>query len=468
MFGRHSLRVRVIVALSVLIGVSVLWNSVSLMSRSSCEDGRIHENNGQLIHTLRAELIAEQAKTAILSSRVQAFLSQSSVASSQFATQHENSFDRRNRLDQSHVNEQAKPYTAKAGLDLATSDDRIPRAAITDFANTTGARVLHLRGSEQPHEWTAKEREQEQRRFVSFAQLRERTDIPSLIIGINTVPRPSKDGQALTYLRKTLHRLAELFPPPPPGKQPWVHVYVVACVTEAYPQFNDLKHELRDHPSFHFFHETMALPDPIGQEADDKGNANNPGHRVRKQTRDIVSVMRLASDQSAYYLFMEDDFWLCDHGQEVLQYLPRKAASIDQDWISIRLGFGMNGFMIKNGVDLDRFATYLHKHQARRPPDHLSVEWSAGETPEALSQKGQRTHLTYRFNVFHHMGTVSTLGHVDEAATDRCFDQLDPGVLFEVEAYLEDRCAHDDITPCHAPDHGLIPPLFLSHPNDTD
>ncbi len=54
--------------------------------------------------------------------------------------------------------------------------------------------------------------------------------------------------------------------------------------------------------------------------------------------------------------------------------------------------------------------TYTHSHaQVRRPPDHLVVEWFAGETEEAARHKNGRANIGFKFNLFDHIGLVSTL-----------------------------------------------------------
>ena len=59
----------------------------------------------------------------------------------------------------------------------------------------------------------------------------------------------------------------------------------------------------------------------------DQGTPDLPGYIVRKQTRDLVSLLRSETimKQSEYYLFSEDDMRLCDHGLSALRYLINKA-----------------------------------------------------------------------------------------------------------------------------------------------
>ncbi len=52
------------------------------------------------------------------------------------------------------------------------------------------------------------------------------------------------------------------------------------------------------------------------------------------------------------------------------------------------------------------FAGYLTQHQQRRPPDHLVVEWYAGESAESKAYKGGRANIGFKYNMFNHIGQV--------------------------------------------------------------
>jgi hypothetical protein len=213
---------------------------------------------------------------------------------------------------------------------------------------------------------------------------------------------------------------------------------------EAKREFSDPHFAKTIYFEFHDHAEPDADPTPG---AKDRGTANRPGYLVRKQTRDIVKVMHISMGKARYYLFSEDDMALCPHGFEVIQYMLSKATRYHPDWLAIRASYGMNGIFLHQ-KDMKVFADYLMKHQARRPPDHLVVEWYAGETPESKEHRGSRANIGYRYNIFNHLGAVSTLRDSKSPAYLGCYDELLEPTVFQVEAFNKNQCPHDDIWPC--------------------
>jgi hypothetical protein len=184
----------------------------------------------------------------------------------------------------------------------------------------------------------------------------------------------------------------------------------------------------------------------------DLGNANVPGYRVRKQTRNVAAVMHQAAVRfpdgvGRYYMFLEDDLLLCKHGFTAIEYLLQKTSRYHPNWLAIRASYGMNGIFL-NLRDVPVFAAYLIKHQLRRPPDHLVVEWFAGETPEAKAHKGARANVGFRHNIFDHIGTLSSLRREAQTSFPRCYELLAEPTVFKVEAFNPMQCPRDDIWPC--------------------
>jgi hypothetical protein len=286
-----------------------------------------------------------------------------------------------------------------------------------------------------------------------------------LVIGIPTVARTNDEP----YLLRTLESISDqLSSDPDDLLYNKVLVIVVNMQVNSNPNrkhiiYEQAKTKYASSPlssSFLFLEleasEIIEDPLPGRNQHNDLGNANKPGFLVRRQTRNIVSVMRKSVNHGRYYLFLEDDMVLCQHGLFTINYLLHKANAYHPNWLAIRTSYGMNGIFMHN-KDLETFGSYLIKHQVRRPPDHLVVEWYAGETPEAKAYKANRVNIGYKWNLFDHLGVISTLRQQKSGAFPRCYEMLTEPVVFKVEAYSPSECPHDDIWPCRGLHHKKIP-----------
>ena len=269
---------------------------------------------------------------------------------------------------------------------------------------------------------------------------------PYLIIGLPSVSRSSP--VARQYLNHTLQSIRRQLPSDPNhplfGR---VHVYVMNNQMDGpHDMWQQLKVEMSGDSNFHFFTNDGQLRDATPEESD-TGTANQPGYRIRKQTRDIVATMEAAKRRSLYYMFMEDDFTFCPSLLRLLPYLVNKAHVLHPDWFSLKFSFGMNGYVIHNNGDMDHLSAYLLHKQRLRPPDHLIVEWSAGEK-ESAQYKQDRPNIIYRYNMLHHLGTVSSLRAEQQGEYPPCWHEMNTQVVFEVESFRVNECGHTDISPC--------------------
>mmetsp|Transcript_9703 Transcript_9703/g.14624 ORF Transcript_9703/g.14624 Transcript_9703/m.14624 type:complete len:415 (-) Transcript_9703:104-1348(-) len=271
-----------------------------------------------------------------------------------------------------------------------------------------------------------------------------------LVIGIPTIGRRNNEDYLLTSLRAIAAQL-----PSSPSDLLYGKVLVVvvsmAPSPDAHKRYLEAKAEFtaaHNPKRIYFeFHDHAAADENPYPGKTDRGTPNKPGYMVRKQTRDVVKVMRVCDKKARYYLFMEDDMVLCPSGFTTIQYMLNKASVYHPNWLAIRASYGMNGIFMHQH-DLSVFAAYLTKHQARRPPDHLVVEWFAGETAESRAHKGNRANIGFRYNIFDHLGSVSTLRASASPGYLRCYDELLSPTVFEVEAFNKKQCPADDIWPC--------------------
>ena len=271
-----------------------------------------------------------------------------------------------------------------------------------------------------------------------------------LVIGIPTVQRSNNED----YLLQTLRAMSEQLPIDTSDILFGKILILVVNVQDnpsAHSRYYEAKKEFHSHQnprSMYFeFHDSAGPDNNPMPGSNDKGTPNKPGARVRRQTRDIAKVVKLAINKAQYYLFSEDDMVLCPSGLTTMQYMLSKASLYHPDWLAIRASYGMNGIVMRN-KDLEEFSNYMIENQKRRPPDHLVVEWYAGETPRSKEYKRNRANIGFRYNIFNHLGIVSTLRASQSPSYLTCYEELVEPTVFAVEAFNLRQCPGDDIWPC--------------------
>lgn len=282
-------------------------------------------------------------------------------------------------------------------------------------------------------------------------------DQPWLTLIIPTVPRK------LPYLAEVLEALAEQIPI---GTK-FIKVVVVHNKKETNPIHQVFQNEIikrKGDNRFIFLEVVNTYPPVDGQRFE---APNVPGPIVRAQTRDLVHTIRTAINhfkkRPKYVLFMEDDVKLCRDGFKTIVYIIRRISNQWDDkggWIVARFSYGFNGIIL-HSEDALLAADYLLQHQARRPPDHLLVEWFAGETPQSSEVKRGRPHTAYKYNLFHHLGRVSTLRPGRQGDYVQCWHLLTYPNNFHVEIFrpeCNNGNPHEDIWPCPEEDRQRCPP----------
>ena len=232
--------------------------------------------------------------------------------------------------------------------------------------------------------------------------------LPLLLIAIPSMPR------AADYLTGVLRALERQLSPLSSGSDsggwgdPMAGQVVVWVMNNAPPgtaheAFEANRARFKHRPEFRFLTNDHALADPTPHAPDSGFEA--PNVRVRKQTRDIVALMRAAKSHSRFYMAMEDDFEACPNTIQIIEHLLRKASKLSEytddsadsqagavaatttataatatatttttamganrEWITLKMGYGFNGLLLHNNRDLEEFGNYLLQHQARRPP----------------------------------------------------------------------------------------------------
>jgi len=291
-----------------------------------------------------------------------------------------------------------------------------------------------------------------------------------LAVGMASVTRRKTypSGELVDYLTRTMDTLAADLPGSP--DDPLVgqlEVHIMNNQPQGHPKgphpiWQQNKQRFASHPKQHFFKfvdnpGTLKDPNPTSPtnpDPDDNNNpTNRPGQFVRQQTIDVVQMIRLVAPRSKYFMFMEDDFETCHNAIPAIQYVIDKANGYEPNWLALRVSYGMNGIIIKSTDALD-FANYLWQHLARVPPDLLYREYRESHPGRPL--------MAYRFNLFNHIGTHSSLPRPDRPPFPQCHEGLDQvWSLSHDESFDIGMCPADDISPCarSSGNRGMVAPV---------
>ena len=201
---------------------------------------------------------------------------------------------------------------------------------------------------------------------------------------------------------------------------------------------------------------TYTDPTPHKPDPDDLHNPENiPGHAVRQQTADLATLIDLAVSNkmfktAPYFMFMEDDFKVCQDMIKATSYLVKKADAVYPHWLGVRFSYGMNGVVMRSD-DLNPFAEYLAEHVSRQPPDILWREWVEGRRPDVRAHTAGRRMIVYRYNLMEHIGKVSTFAvRPNRPEWPGCHDEMTKVWSLSAWEKFDNTCSAYDVSPCDA------------------
>ncbi|KAL6771926.1 hypothetical protein ACKKBG_A28325 [Auxenochlorella protothecoides x Auxenochlorella symbiontica] len=280
---------------------------------------------------------------------------------------------------------------------------------------------------------------------------------PWLTIGIPTVPRRQTGTK---YLQRTLETLLDELPG---GEEDlWrneVSVLVMNNAPGEHAEFEELRRRAAtgtDRFSLKARHYVtwlnnpglVADPTPDAADPDDLHNPDDrPGRQVRKQTCDLIALLRHAAPLSRYYFFMEDDFEVCPFALRALHTAAVKANAQRESkgWVALRVSYGMNGVLMHN-ADIPDLMDYLWRHVTRKPPDLLWAEWVALQA----RARPPRPYAVYRYNVLNHLGAISSFAvRPDRPGWPGCWAPMSSVWSLALSERYNRRCRDvSDVSPC--------------------
>ncbi|CAN0359712.1 unnamed protein product, partial [Laminaria digitata] len=154
---------------------------------------------------------------------------------------------------------------------------------------------------------------------------------PSVIFGIPTVPRP----RGVSYLEEALNAVLSQV-----GREDTsdldrctISILVLNVHGAGHTAFDQARkaHEGKPGVVFLAINEAVdaeGLPVRVGDGGPLPRRVNRkalPTTKVRKQTRDLVYLLRAAAARADHYLFMEDDMRLCEGGAAAIGRMLGKA-----------------------------------------------------------------------------------------------------------------------------------------------
>lgn len=309
------------------------------------------------------------------------------------------------------------------------------RAKLVSFNEQLKLKLSQLESNQQ-------QQSQQQQQDLQTTKSSSASTKPWLIIGIPTVPRTLTQNEPQTpVLLRTLESLLNQISKPSfmmSNGNPLVKVVVLNQRPGAHPAFDEAKRKYAENESsdsldhkkgwIEFHENTEPYNDPPYPEASSidpefaNKNQQAPTERVKRQTLDVASLLKIVEGRSQYFLFYEDDFHFCDNAiLHLMNMIERANLNYGTNlWSAMRCSFGLAGIVMQNGVlsssweksnhesdpnklplsllslknekgadqekdqkphpDVAILRRYFLRHFSRRPPDHLVVEFYAAES----------------------------------------------------------------------------------------